>query len=58
MWGYGVKGLAIGITIGYALSLAVAFLIWKRKRASVSLAITPEMEMNVAGTIDTFKEMQ
>jgi len=57
MWVYGVKGLAIGVTIGYALSLAVALMIWKRKGASFPLEITPEIGMNVAGTVDTFKEM-
>jgi O-antigen/teichoic acid export membrane protein len=57
MWAYGVKGLAIGVTIGYALSLAVALVIWKRKGALLSLVITPEIEMNVARTVDTSKEM-
>ena len=57
MWVYGVKGLAIGVTIGYALSLAVALVIWKRKGASLSLAITPNIEINVARTVDTSKEI-
>jgi O-antigen/teichoic acid export membrane protein len=53
---YGVKGLAIGVTIGYALSLAVALVIWKRKGASLPLAITPEIGINVVGTVEIFKE--
>jgi O-antigen/teichoic acid export membrane protein len=57
MWVYGVKGLAIGVTIGYALSLAVALVIWKRKGASLSLAITPDIEINVGKTVDTSKEI-
>ena len=57
MWGYGVKGLAIGVTIGYALSLAVALVAWKRTAASLSMAVTPETRMNVVGIVDTFKEM-
>ena len=58
MWVYGVKGLAIGVTIGYALSLAVALVDWKRKGASMSMAITPGIEMNVAGTVGPCKESQ
>jgi len=57
MWTYGIKGLAIGVSIGYVLSLAVALVIWKRKGASMSVAIAPEIGMNVTGTNDTFKEM-
>jgi O-antigen/teichoic acid export membrane protein len=57
MWVYGVKGLAIGVSIGYVLSLAVAVFVWKRKGDSLAMAGTPEMEMNLAGTVDTFKEM-
>lgn len=58
MWVYGVKGLAIGVTIGYVLSLAVALVIWKRKGDSLSMAITPEVEMKIAGTVDPCKEPQ
>lgn len=58
MWVYGVKGLAIGVTIGYALSLAVALVIWKIKGASLSRAITPGIGLKVVGTVDPCKEPQ
>jgi O-antigen/teichoic acid export membrane protein len=58
LWVYGVKGLAIGVTIGYALSLAVALVIWKRKGAPLSMATHSGVEMNVAGTVDPCKEPQ
>jgi O-antigen/teichoic acid export membrane protein len=54
---HGVKGLAIGVTIGYVLSLAVALVVWKRKGNSLGMAVTPETGMNLAGTVDTFKEV-
>ena len=57
MWVYGVKGLAIGVTIGYALSLAVALVVWKRKGTSLAMVDTPEAEMNMAAAVDNFKEM-
>ena len=41
MWVYGVKGLAIGVTIGYALSLAVALVIWKKRGTSLSMSVIP-----------------
>jgi O-antigen/teichoic acid export membrane protein len=58
MWVYGVTGLAIGVTIGYALSLAVALVVWKRKGASLSMATTPGVEMNVVGPVDPCKESE
>lgn len=57
MWVYGVKGLAIGVSIGYVLSLAVALVVWKKKGTFLAIAAIPEMEMNVSGIVDTFKEM-
>jgi Membrane protein involved in the export of O-antigen and teichoic acid len=58
MWVYGVKGLAIGVTIGYALSLAVALVVWKRKGTSLSMAVTLGTGMNVSGTVDSYEESQ
>ena len=58
MWIYGIKGLAIGVTIGYALSLAVALVIWKRKGASTPQAITPGIGVKVAETVGPCKEPQ
>jgi Na+-driven multidrug efflux pump len=57
MWVYGVKGLAIGVSIGYSISLIIALFIWNRKRTSLTMAITPEIEMNVTGTVKNFIEM-
>jgi O-antigen/teichoic acid export membrane protein len=58
MWVYGVKGLAIGVSIGYVLSLAVALVVWKRKGAFLSPAITLGTGLKVADTVDPCKESQ
>jgi O-antigen/teichoic acid export membrane protein len=56
LWAYGVKGLAIGVTIGYALSLVVALVIWKKKGTSLSMVVSLGTGMNVSGPIDPYGE--
>jgi len=58
MWTYGIKGLAIGVSIGYVLSLAVALVIWKRKGASTPQVIIPGIGSKVAETVGPCKEPQ
>lgn len=56
MWVYGMKGLAIGVSIGYVLSLAVALVAWKRLRRTSSIAIIPDPNKKAIGTSDLYEE--
>jgi O-antigen/teichoic acid export membrane protein len=56
VWVYGMKGLAIGVSVGYALSLAVALVAWKRLRRTSSIAIIPDPNKKAIGTSDLYEE--
>jgi hypothetical protein len=58
MWVYGMKGLAIGVSVGYALSLAVALVAWKRLRRTSSIAIIPDPNKKAIGTSDLYDESE
>jgi O-antigen/teichoic acid export membrane protein len=58
MWAYGVKGMAIGVTIGYALSLAVALVVWKRKRTSLSMAVPLEAGISASAAVYSCEDSQ
>jgi len=49
---YGVKGLAIGVSIGYAFSLASALLIWKKKGALLQMEVFSESSAKASITVD------
>ena len=55
MWVYGVKGLAIGVSIGYALALAFALVVWKRKATSMSMAVNLEVDVSVPGSVNPYE---
>jgi len=56
MWVYGLKGLAIAVAIGYALSLAVAIVVWKRTGTSMPMVVIPNPGTAIVGGSDMYEE--